>query len=86
MSQLPPFLDLPPTPEEPRPPKSQALAVILATLLGPLGLFYASPLGGFFMTFVCLVVGVGTVGVGLLFAWPVCIFWAYVATAHDASS
>ena len=57
--------------------------MLLALLFGPLGLFYASRIGGFFMTFVCLVVGVGTVGVGLLFAWPVCILWAYVATASE---
>jgi hypothetical protein len=82
MTQLPPFLDLPPHTEE-APPKSQKLAVVLATLFGPFGLFYASPVGGLFMTFVCAVVGVGTVGVGLLLAWPVCIFWAYVATAHE---
>ena len=81
MSPLPPFMDLPPTPaEEPRP-RSPGIAVLLAVLFGPLGLFYASPVGGMFMTFVCLVVGIGTVGVGLLFAWPVCILWALVAAS-----
>lgn len=79
MSPLPPFMDLPPAPAEPPRPKSRRIAVLLAVLFGPLGLYYASPVGGLFMTFVCVVVGIGTVGVGLLFAWPVCILWAYVA-------
>ncbi len=87
MSSLPPYLDLPPTPEEPRKPKSVPMAVLLALFLGPLGLFYPSPLGGLFMTFVCVILGIGSVGVGLLFAWPVCIIWAYVtaSASHEAS-
>lgn len=83
MSTLPPFLDLPPTPQEPHRPKSWKVAVALTVLFGPLGLFYASPVGGMLMTFVCVIVGIGTVGVGLLFAWPVCILWAYVVAVSS---
>jgi hypothetical protein len=81
MSHVPPAFGRPSTEPEPRRPPSVKLAVVLAVLFGPLGLFYASPVGGLFMTFVCMVVGVGTVGVGLLLAWPVCILWAYVAAS-----
>lgn len=84
MSKLPPFLDLPDAPPEPPRTKSRGLAVLLATLFGPLGLFYASPVGGLLMTLVSLTVGLFTVGVGLLFAWPVCILWAYAAVSDEA--
>ncbi len=77
-------MNLPPAPAEPRKPKSGKTAVLLAALFGPLGLFYASRVGGIFMTFVCVVVGIATVGVGLLFAWPVCILWAYVAAVSHS--
>ena len=81
MSHVPPAFDRPGTEPEPGKPPNVKIAVLLAVLFGPLGLFYSSPVGGVFMTFVCAVVGVGTVGVGLLLAWPVCILWAYVAAA-----
>ena len=83
MSRLPPFLDLPPAPEEPRPPKKRSTAVLLAALFGPLGLFYVSPVAGVLMTFVTFVAALFTVGVALIFAWPVCILWAYVAASWE---
>ena len=87
VSSLPPFLDLPPETRPPRPPPRVRSAVLLALLFGPLGLFYASPIGGVLMTFVTAVAGLSTVGVGLLFAWPVCIVWAYIAASsqHEES-
>ena len=89
MSHVPPTFHLPPSAPEARGRVSLKVAVILAVLFGPLGLFYSTFWGGLFMTFVCLVVGVGTVGVGLLLAWPVCILWAYVAASsrqHEADA
>lgn len=81
MSSLPPFLDLPAETRPPRPPRSVRKAVLLAVLFGPLGLFYVSTVSGVLMTFITLVAGFFTVGVGLLFAWPVCVVWAYIAAA-----
>lgn len=59
--------------------------MLLALLFGPLGLFYVSTVSGVLMTFVTLVAALSTVGVGLLFAWPLCMVWAYIAasTQHD---
>lgn len=68
-------------PEEPPPRPDWRIAVLLAVLFGPLGLFYATRAGGMLMSFVTLVAGIGTMGVALIFAWPVCILWAYVVTA-----
>ncbi len=84
MSQMPAFMELPETPPAPPRERSAGLALVLATLFGPFGLLYATTWGGLFMLFVCIVVGVSTVGVGLLFAWPVCMLWAYVAAAGGA--
>ncbi len=81
MSRIPPFLELPPDRRPPPPPPSVRTAVLLAVLFGPLGLFYASPVGGAMMTFITFVAGFSTMGVGLIFAWPVCILWAYTAAA-----
>ncbi|MBV9773430.1 MAG: hypothetical protein JO040_05745 [Gemmatimonadetes bacterium] len=80
MSTLPPFLELPSTPEPPRRRKSVRTAVLLTVLFGPLGLFYVSPFAGLLMTFVTGVAGLFTVGIGLFLAWPVCILWAVAAT------
>ena len=85
MSSLPPFLELPQEKRPPRPPRSVRTAVLLALFFGPLGLFYVSAVSGVLMTFVTLVAGLSTVGVGLLFAWPLCVVWAYIAasTHHE---
>lgn len=56
------------------------LAVVLSAIFGPLGLFYSSIVGGFVMLAVSFVVGLITLGFGLIVTWPVCIFWAYMAT------
>ncbi len=53
--------------------KNLGIAVVLAAIFGPLGLFYAS-------IAVSFLVGLLTFGVGLLFTWPLCILWTYLAT------
>lgn len=60
--------------------KSMGLAVVLAAIFGPLGLFYSSIIGGLIMLPVSVLVGVLTLGIGFLFTWPVCILWAYLST------
>ncbi|HEX8358840.1 MAG TPA: hypothetical protein VF613_01900 [Longimicrobium sp.] len=71
-----PFPDPPPPP--PAAPRSLRTAVILALLLGPLGLFYVSPAAALFMLFTAAVVGLFTVGVGLVAVWAACVFLAVV--------
>lgn len=53
-------------------------AVILALLLGPLGLFYVSAPAALFMLFTAFVVGLFTVGTGLVGVWAACVFLAVV--------
>jgi len=59
--------------------KSTMVAVILAFLFGPLGMMYATVSGGVIMLIISLVVGIVTLGFGLLFTWPVCVIWAALA-------
>ena len=64
--------------------KSVGVAFLLAFLFGPLGLLYASVVGGIVMFFVTGLVAIVTLGLGLLITWPVCIIWAIIA-ANDAN-
>lgn len=59
--------------------KSVGAAFILAFFFGPLGLLYASVVGGIVMFFVSLLVGIVTFGFGLFFPWVACVIWAVVA-------
>ncbi len=61
--------------------------MLLALFFGPLGLFYVSAFAGLLMTFVTVVAGFFTMGIGLFLAWPVCVIWAYAAThGHEHDS
>jgi hypothetical protein len=58
-------------------------AVLLATFLGPLGLFYASTAGALFCLFLMIVLGLFTVGMGVIPVWLLSILWAYLAAIHS---
>jgi hypothetical protein len=61
--------------------KSMGVAIILTVLFGPLGMLYSTILGGVIMCVISLIVGIVTLGFGLLLTWPICIIWAAVATS-----
>jgi len=65
--------------------KSVGMAFLLAFLFGPLGLLYASIIGGIVMFFVSLVLFFLIPIVGYIIAWVGCIIWAIVA-ANQANS
>lgn len=65
--------------------KSLLLAFILTFFLGPIGLFYASVIGGVLMTLLAIGVAAVTFGIGALAVWPLCWIWAIGATsAHNS--
>lgn len=64
--------------------KSVGVAFLLAFLFGPLGLLYASVVGGIVMMIVSALVAIVTLGFGLLITWPVCVIWAIIA-ANNAN-
>ncbi len=59
--------------------KSAGISFLLTFLFGPLGMLYSTIVGGIIMFFVSLVVGFVTLGVGLIFTWPICVIWGIVA-------
>ena len=59
--------------------KSTGVAIILTVLFGPLGMLYSTIWGGIIMGIVSLIVGIVTLGIGLLITWPICVIWAAVA-------
>jgi hypothetical protein len=65
-------------------PKSVGLAMMLAAIFGPIGMFYTTIGGALVMTTVALFVALYTVGLGLLFTWAACIIWtASAASRHN---
>ncbi|MFQ6083954.1 MAG: hypothetical protein ACE5WD_11455 [Candidatus Aminicenantia bacterium] len=63
------------------PTKSMGVAILLTVLFGPLGMFYSTIWGAIIMIVVSAVVGLLTLGFGLIITWPICVIWAAVATS-----
>lgn len=62
--------------------KSVGTAFILAFLFGPLGLLYASPIGGVLMFFIGIVLFFLIPIAGAVISWIICIVWAVVAAQN----
>lgn len=60
--------------------KSVLAAFLLAFFFGPLGLFYASIVGGIVMLLISFAVAILTLGLGLIVPWVICLAWAVIAT------
>jgi hypothetical protein len=73
-------------PLPPPQPKDVRTAVLLAVLFGPLGLMYATVGGGLFALFLMIVLGVFTVGIGLIPVWLLSVLWAYLSASHSQSA
>lgn len=63
--------------------KSVLVAFLLAFFLGPLGMLYATVSGGLIMMVVSIVVGIFTLGFGLVVTWPICVIWACIAASNQ---
>jgi membrane protein implicated in regulation of membrane protease activity len=61
-------------------PKNAVIAVLLAGLLGPFGLFYATVSGAMIMIVVAIALAMFTWGIGVFLVWPLCMVWAWRAT------
>ena len=59
--------------------KSMGVALLLEFFFGPVGLLYASALGGVVMFVLSVIVGVLTLGFGALLMWPICMIWVAIA-------
>jgi hypothetical protein len=63
--------------------KSVVLALVLAVLFGPLGLFYVSVWGAVLLIVVAAAGVVPTLGFVLIFVWAASIVWAAVAAGKQ---
>lgn len=59
--------------------QSVGISILLTFFFGPLGMLYSTITGAIVMLLVSLVVGLLTLGFGLLLTWPVCILWGALA-------
>ena len=62
------------------PTKSVGISIILTVLFGPLGMFYSTIPGAIIMLIVWSVVGLVTLGYGLIITHPICVIWGALAT------
>ena len=61
-------------------PKSMGISIALTLFFGPLGMFYSTIAGAIIMIILDVIVGIFTLGIGLLFTWPIQVIWAAIAT------
>lgn len=68
-----------------RPPRAKSVGAVLVLtfLFGPLGLFYTGAGAAIVMLLATLVVGVVTLGVGLLLIWPPSMVWGAVSASNQ---
>jgi hypothetical protein len=57
------------------------ISILLTVLFGPLGMLYSTIPGAIIMAVISVILGVITLGIGLLITWPICIIWGAVATS-----
>ena len=57
------------------------LAIFLALIFGPLGLFYSSIIGGIVMLIISIPVVLVSLGLGLVITLPICAIWAGMAAS-----
>lgn len=65
-----------------RQPKSQGLGLLLTFLLGPIGLLYATTLGGLILAPLAFLIGIFTFGIGALITWPLAVLWSIIAISR----
>lgn len=63
------------------PTKSMGMGILLTVLFGPLGMLYATIPGAIVMIIISAIVGFLTLGLGLLFTWPICVIWTALSVS-----
>jgi hypothetical protein len=61
--------------------KSVVASILLTFFFGPLGMFYSTVLGAVIMLVLYLVIGIVTLGFGLIILHPIAIIWGAVAVS-----
>ena len=61
--------------------KSMGVSILLTVLFGPLGMLYSTIPGAVIMLVLSVIIAVVTLGIGVLFTWPICVILGAVATS-----
>lgn len=61
--------------------KSMGISIFLTIVFGPIGLFFASIVGGVAMCILSVIVGIATLGVGLPITWLMSILWGILSVS-----
>ena len=62
--------------------KSVGASLVLTFLFGPLGMFYSTVVGAIIMLVLYIVVGIITLGLGLIVLHPIAMIWGAVAVSN----
>ena len=62
--------------------KSVGASIVLTFLFGPLGMFYSTVIGAIIMLVLYIVVGIVTLGMGLIVLHPIAMIWGAVAVSN----
>jgi hypothetical protein len=68
------------------PGKSVFASLVLTFFFGPLGMFYSTGIGAFIMITLYIVVGIPTLGLGLLILHPIAMIWGAIAVSSFNSN
>ena len=60
-------------------PKSVGIALLLTFFFGSIGMLYATVPGAIIMFILEVIIGIPTLGLGLLITHPICMIWSAVA-------
>jgi|BioPla2DNA2_1021312.scaffolds.fasta_scaffold27576_3 hypothetical protein len=63
-------------------PKSMGIALLLTFFFGSIGMLYATITGAIIMIIIELIVGIFTLGFGLLITHPICMVWSAIAVSN----
>jgi len=61
--------------------KSVLASILLTFFFGPLGMFYSTVVGAIIMLVLYIVIGIVTLGLGLIILHPIAIIWGAVAVS-----
>ena len=65
--------------------KSVGLSLLLTFFFGPFGMLYSTITGFFIMLILCFVIGLFTLGFGLILLWPIQMIWGAMAVSSHNS-
>lgn len=65
--------------------KSRAVAIILAVLFGPIGMFYFTTRGAALMLLLYLIAGLSVGPIAWVATWPICVCWAALASDRPSA-